>query len=164
MKEDGLLAAQSGEGGVARDLGDVEEGAGGEGRASALRVDREGQAHYGAVEGLVELETPYDACAATDGVYFFLSGGDDDVALRGAHRVAALCGDHTRLHAPLCDGCRYARPDALREIESTALSHCFRRTSRRSGRSRLLPRSSRRGAPTRSGSGIGYRRSPRCRS
>src|SRR3712207_8425237 len=56
-----LFRSETGEGGVTRDLGDVEEGAGGERSVRALRVDGEREADYGSVEGLVELELAHDA-------------------------------------------------------------------------------------------------------
>ena len=100
MYVDGLLAAEAGEGGVTGDLGDVEGGAGGE-RFAFHQVDAEGEADDRTVERLVELEPAYDAGRTADRFHLFPFGSDDYVSLRGTHRLAALRGDHPRLHA-LC--------------------------------------------------------------
>src|SRR5215208_4432143 len=123
VDEDALLAAEAGERGVAGDLRDVEEGAGREVLPLAFGVEGEGEADDGAVEGLVELEPAHDAGRAADGVYGLPFCGHDYVALRGTHRVSALGGDHTRLHAPLRYGGGDAAPDALRKVEPAGLSH-----------------------------------------
>ena len=78
----------------------LRSGAGGEGFA-LHRVDAEGEADDGAVVGLVELQPAYDAGGAADRFYLLPLGGDDYVPLRGTHRLAALRGDHARLHAPV---------------------------------------------------------------
>jgi hypothetical protein len=85
---------------------------------STLGVDREGEADHGAVEGPVELELAHDAHRAADGIYLFAGAGDDYVALRRAHRLAGLRGDHARLHASRTDRGGDTLPDALREIQA----------------------------------------------
>jgi hypothetical protein len=71
----------------------------------------------------VELELAHDVRRAADVVYLLLGGGDDYVALRGAHRVATLRGDHARLNTPFRDGGRDTLPDALREVEPAGPFH-----------------------------------------
>jgi hypothetical protein len=115
MYVDGLLPGEATEGGVTADLGDVEGGAGGE-RFAFHRVDAEGEPDDGTVERLVELQPAYDAGRAADPFHLTLSCGDDYVSLWGTHRLAALRGDHTRLHASLGDSPGEALPDALGEI------------------------------------------------
>src|SRR5688572_5652787 len=117
MYVDSLLAAEASEGGVTADLGDVEGGAGGEGLAFH-RVHAEGEPEDGPVERFVDLQPAYDAGRAADRFYLTLSCGDDYVSLRGTHRLAALRGDHPRLHAPFRDGPGKTLPDALGEIQA----------------------------------------------
>src|SRR5215208_1351672 len=123
MYVDGLLTAEASEGGVTADLGDVEDGAGGE-RFAFNRIDAEGEADDGSVERLVELEAAHDSGRTADRFHLTLSCGDDYVSLRGTHRLAALRGDHPRLHASFRDRPGEALPDALGEIQPLAFLLC----------------------------------------
>src|ERR687889_1612643 len=120
MYVDSLLAAEAGEGGVTADLGDVEDGAGGE-RFALHRVDAQGEPDDGPVERLVELQPAHDAGGAADRFHRFQLRGDDYVSSWGAHRLAALRGDHARLHAPFGDRPGEALTDAFGQVETLTL-------------------------------------------
>src|SRR5215208_168847 len=109
MYVEALLAAEAGEGGVTAD-----------------RVDAEGEADDGPVERLVELEPAHDSGRTADRFHLFHFGGDDYVSLWGTHRLAALRGDHTRLHASSRHRPGEALPDALGEIQALAFLLCQR--------------------------------------